>query len=293
MRYSHYLVVWHSGFLAGDLNVAVPTTIQSIPFPRSIAFFPPTSFYRLSIHSKHENNGFLLRYCQRILCKCIDSQSSVSTVSSSFGQLIIYWQQQNGIPIAVITTMGAFSCLVNLLPEPIDTTHHLKLGRDGFSYCTTLVPDAQIPLLHDMLLVFSSSPFLQCTLVKQVSFLRYNLILHCLILLLYFMYWKIRKYLTFPMLYLHVTLMSWSMALVPHWTTYHIHNFYPALQTRIANADVRHLPSQGPQGPILFLQSLFVVISSSLLLPHPYPRHHHHCPMFFWISVRQIVEGCS
>jgi len=63
-----------------------------------------------------------------------DCQSSVLTLSSSFGRVIKHWRQQNGIPIAVTTTAGAFSCLVNLPPEPVDTIYDLQLERDWFSY---------------------------------------------------------------------------------------------------------------------------------------------------------------
>ena len=55
--------------------------------------------------------------------------------------------------------MGAFSCLVNLVEEPVETIYDLKLGRDWFTYCTTSIPDAYILLSDETCLVFSSSPF--------------------------------------------------------------------------------------------------------------------------------------
>ena len=54
---------------------------------------------------------------------------------------------------------GCFFCLVNLLPRHVHAIYDLTLGRDWFNYCTTSVPDAQILLLDDMRLFFSSSPF--------------------------------------------------------------------------------------------------------------------------------------
>ena len=31
-------------------------------------------------------------------------------------------------PISVVTTMGVFSCFVNLAPEPVDAAYDVKLG---------------------------------------------------------------------------------------------------------------------------------------------------------------------
>ena len=72
--------------------------------------------------------------------------------------LYLFDQRGIGTSVAVVTTKGVFSCLVNLLPGPVDTVYDLILGRDWFNYCTT-VPDAEILLPDDMRLVFSSSPF--------------------------------------------------------------------------------------------------------------------------------------
>ena len=54
-------------------------------------------------------------------------------------------------------TSGVFLCLVNFLHELVDAGYDLKLGRGWFNYCTTSVPGAQILLLGEMCLVFSSS----------------------------------------------------------------------------------------------------------------------------------------
>ena len=88
-----------------------------------------------------------------------DSQSPISTISPSFSHQIVLRRGKAGTPVAVVTTMGAFSCLINLLPGPADAVYDLTLGRDWFNYCTTSIPDAQILLSDDMHLDFSSSPF--------------------------------------------------------------------------------------------------------------------------------------
>ena len=56
-------------------------------------------------------------------------------------------------------TVGIFTCLVNLVSEPVDIVYDVKLGRAWFNYCTTAVPDAQMLLSDNTCLVFSSSPF--------------------------------------------------------------------------------------------------------------------------------------
>ena len=89
-----------------------------------------------------------------------DCQSLISTVSPSFSHQIVLRWGKAGVLIAVVTPMGVFSCLVNLLPGPVDAVYDLMLGRDWFNnYCTTSVSDAQILLSDDMCLVFLSSPF--------------------------------------------------------------------------------------------------------------------------------------
>jgi hypothetical protein len=70
-----------------------------------------------------------------------------------------YRRVTSSTPISVVTTIGLFSCLVNLIPEPVDAVYDVKLGRDWFNYCTTVVPDAQLLLSDDTCLVFSFSPF--------------------------------------------------------------------------------------------------------------------------------------
>jgi len=89
-----------------------------------------------------------------------DPQSPVSTVSPSFSRRINIRRGKFGIPVAVVTTTGVFSCLVELQLGPVDTAYDVMLGRDWFNYCTTTIPDAQILLSDDMCLTFSSSPLL-------------------------------------------------------------------------------------------------------------------------------------
>jgi len=89
-----------------------------------------------------------------------DPQSPVSTVSPSFSLQHNIRPQKFGIPVAVVTTTGVFSCLVELQPAVADNVYDVTLGRDWFSYCTTTVPHAQILLSDDMRLIFSSSPLL-------------------------------------------------------------------------------------------------------------------------------------
>ena len=89
-----------------------------------------------------------------------DPQSPVSTVSPSFSILLNIQCPYFGIPVAVLTMSGVFSCLVKLQPGAADSVYDVKLGRDWYNYCTTTVPDAQILLSDDMCLMFSSSPLL-------------------------------------------------------------------------------------------------------------------------------------
>ena len=88
-----------------------------------------------------------------------DRQSPVSMLSPSFGRKIQYRKVKTGIPVSVVTSMGGFSCLLNLFEEPVDTIYDLKLGRDWLTYCTTSIPGAYILLSDETCLVFSSSPF--------------------------------------------------------------------------------------------------------------------------------------
>ena len=102
-----------------------------------------------------------------------DCQASNSVVSPSFGRQIKLRRlgRDSGIPIAVTTTLGIFSCLVNLVPELVDAGYDLKLGRDWFNYCTTSLPGAEILLSDDMCISFSSSPFLAMRARKTCEFL--------------------------------------------------------------------------------------------------------------------------
>jgi hypothetical protein len=91
--------------------------------------------------------------------KCLfDPMSPVSTISPSFSLQINIRRRNLGIPVAVLTTTGLFSCLVELQPGAVDNDYDVRLGRDWFSYCSTTVPQAQILLSDDMCLTFSSSP---------------------------------------------------------------------------------------------------------------------------------------
>jgi hypothetical protein len=65
-----------------------------------------------------------------------DCRSQILTVSPSFSHQIVLPQGNAGTSVAVITTTGVFSCLVNLLlgPVQVDTVHDLTLGRDWFNY---------------------------------------------------------------------------------------------------------------------------------------------------------------
>ena len=170
-------MVRHSGFVAVNLKKhpfmvgrtiysieAVSVYQVSIPFPLPIVPYRSFSFplfvHALAIACNRKNHGFLLYHCQRIPCKYfIDCQSSISSVSPSFSSPIKLWPRQTGLPIAVTTTSGGFTCLVNLVPDIVDADYDVKLGRDWFNYCTTTVPGAQILLSDDKCLVFSSSPF--------------------------------------------------------------------------------------------------------------------------------------
>jgi len=68
----------------------------------------------------------------------------ISAVSPSFGSMFNYRgvNLKSCTPISVVTTMGVFSSLVNLVAEPVDAVYDVKLGRDWFNHCTTSVPDA-------------------------------------------------------------------------------------------------------------------------------------------------------
>jgi hypothetical protein len=81
-----------------------------------------------------------------------DCQCRLLLTSSSFFDV-----SRSSVPISVVTTAGAFLCLVNLTEQPVDTVYDLKLGRDWLSLQS--VPDAYMLLSNDTCLVFSSSPF--------------------------------------------------------------------------------------------------------------------------------------
>ena len=76
-----------------------------------------------------------------------------------------------GIPVAILTTTGVFSCLVDLQPGAVDNIYDLRLGRDSFNFCTTAIPNAKILLSDDMCLMFSSSPLLAVRSRRTSEFL--------------------------------------------------------------------------------------------------------------------------
>jgi len=75
--------------------------------------------------------------------------------------------------VTVTTTSGAFSCLVDLVPEPVDAGYDLKLGRGWFNYCT-VAQRLFLVLKYYFRMICASSfhylHFLLCAHIKQVSF---------------------------------------------------------------------------------------------------------------------------
>jgi hypothetical protein len=57
-----------------------------------------------------------------------DPQSPVSTVSPSFSRQINIRRGKSGIPVAVVTTTGVFSCLVELQPGAVDNFYEAREG---------------------------------------------------------------------------------------------------------------------------------------------------------------------
>jgi len=86
-----------------------------------------------------------------------DPQSPISSVSPSFSIQYDIRRRKMGIPVAVVTATGVFSCLVDLQPGAVDDIYDVRLGRDWFNFCTTAILNAQILLSDDMCLTFSSS----------------------------------------------------------------------------------------------------------------------------------------
>jgi hypothetical protein len=138
------------GYVNCLLQYHFPTIFYSMSFQIVPSFSIPLSFSR-----KHESSTV----CGHSARTVFDCQSPVSTVSPSFGRRFRFRRFKSSIPVSVVTTTGAFSCLVNLTEEPVDTFYDLKLGRDWFSYCTTSIPDAYLLLSDDTGITFSSSPF--------------------------------------------------------------------------------------------------------------------------------------
>ena len=57
-----------------------------------------------------------------------DPQSPISTVSPPFSIQFDIRRRNMGIPVAVVTTTGVFSCLVDLQPGAVDNVYDLRLG---------------------------------------------------------------------------------------------------------------------------------------------------------------------
>ena len=148
--------------LASPDGISFPhSTFHDLPFhsfPSS--FFP----FRRCSHSATLNMATFPSIVNGYRASCLfDPQFPVSTVSSSFSLWLNIRRRKVGIPVAIVTTTGVFSCLVTLVklqPGAADNVYDVRLGRDWFSYCTTTVPHAQILLSDDMCLTFSSSPLL-------------------------------------------------------------------------------------------------------------------------------------
>jgi hypothetical protein len=91
----------------------VLSLLRSFPFDAPLVLQPPT--WLLSV------NGYL--------ASCLlDPQSPVSTVSPSFGLQLNIRRRNFGIPVAVVTTTGVFSCLVELQPGAADNFYEAREG---------------------------------------------------------------------------------------------------------------------------------------------------------------------
>jgi hypothetical protein len=142
--------------------MAVFTTTNGTSFPHStfhdLPFHSfPHSFLSTLLSFCNPQHGYFPLYRQRIARKLL-IRSPVSCLfppPSAFSS--IFDRRKFGIPVAVVTTPGVFSCLVELQPGAADNIYDVRLGRDWFSYCTTTVPHAQILLSDDRCLTFSSS----------------------------------------------------------------------------------------------------------------------------------------
>ena len=144
--------------LASPDGISFPhSTFYDLPFHSFPSFFP----FRRSSRSATLSMATFSSTINGYRASCLfDPQSPVPTVSSSFSLQLNIRCRKVGIPVAVVTTTGVFSCLVELQPGAADDVYDVRLGRDWFSYCTTTVPHAQILLSDDMCLTFSSSPLL-------------------------------------------------------------------------------------------------------------------------------------
>ena len=115
-----------------------------------------------------------------------ESPTSISIVSPSFSSMFNYRRIKSGMPISVVTTMGVFSCLVNLVPEPIDAALMWKSAP--------WVPDSQMILSDNTCLVLSSFPFsasLPCRGVYLVKNSCFTTSHHVYYLCLRFVDWKL------------------------------------------------------------------------------------------------------
>ena len=151
--------------------------------------FPQSTFHGVPYHSfpfslLHSSLSTLLSFVATLnmamftatvygyRANCLfDPQSPISTVSPSFSIQFDSSRRNVGIPVAVLTTTGVFSCLVDLQPGAVDNVYDVRLGRDWFNFCTTAIPNAQILPSDDMCLMFSSSPLLAVRSRRTSEFL--------------------------------------------------------------------------------------------------------------------------
>jgi hypothetical protein len=96
-----------------------PMTFHGVPFPSSkvidsVALALTMAFLTSIVRGYPAETAFDCDYCESIV--------------SLFGSMFNYRRVKSCTPTSVITTMGVFSCLVNLLPEPVDAAYDVKLG---------------------------------------------------------------------------------------------------------------------------------------------------------------------
>ncbi|PPQ80093.1 hypothetical protein CVT24_006535 [Panaeolus cyanescens] len=97
-----------------------------------------------------------------------DPLSSSSFLSPSFYHIFGYrrFSSTRMLSVAVRTTEGLFSCLVNFQTQDSPVTWSASLGRDWFNYCTTAIPSATVTLDKDHFITFSAQP---CASIRNRS----------------------------------------------------------------------------------------------------------------------------